>query len=340
MTREKDRSPRGPTERTLVGAALRAGYRAASRLLYGRGDYADWAYERMQRPASAVAMAGNMALRAARVPRVTSFVSMAIEPAFQCNLRCRTCRGRYDMEGLRPKLMPWELFRRAVDEAPPSVESVVFAMAGEPLLNPRLPEMIDHVAASGRRALLVTNGTLLDGEVADRVARSRLSVLTMSVETDAEMARQVRGVDHEELRRKLERFAARKHPLTALKLSVVAHPENEHRLGRLWEEFAGLVEDIKVSPCISLEEAGSRTTCTEPWRGNLCVFTSGDVTPCCFDLRGDLSFGNLNDRRFDEILAGPGVTRVLSMFTSGPMADRCARCHQFLSPHLPRRISR
>jgi MoaA/NifB/PqqE/SkfB family radical SAM enzyme len=325
-----------------VPSLLKLGYRAASRVLYGRGDYAEWAYERMQRPASALGLMANMTMYAARRPAVPFVVSMAVEPVFGCNLRCMTCWGRYEREmtGLRPHLMEWDLFCRAIDEAPQSVESVTLALAGEPLLHPELPRMIERIAATGRRATLVTNGTRLVGELAERIADSPLSVLTLSVETDAELARKVRGVDQDALRRNLERFVSIKRPGTAVRLSLTVHPENEDRLDRLQRDWGALVDGIKVSPFLWRDEQGGRTRCLEPWRGNLCVLTSGDVTPCCFDLGAHLSFGSLRESGFGEILAGRRRRGVLAVFLSGKLEDRCGRCRQFVTSRLPRRISK
>ena len=123
---------------------LRLAYRLASRLLYRSGAHADWAYEKMQRPGTIFALAMNLAYFYLERPRIHRIISVMVEPVFGCNLRCSTCWGVLEFEGRRPPLMDWDLFRKVVDQTPEYVETLTFSLMGEPLLHPRLHEMIDR----------------------------------------------------------------------------------------------------------------------------------------------------------------------------------------------------
>jgi MoaA/NifB/PqqE/SkfB family radical SAM enzyme len=241
------------------------------------------------------------------------------------------------MEGLRTHLMPWHLFRKAIDEVPKSVESVTLVGSGEPLLHPRLSEMVDYCADSGLRSIIYTNGTLLTGDRLERLAASRLSVLTVSAEADAEASRELRGVDSAVIRRNLEGFLKVKRPETEVKLSVVAHEGNKDRFGNAQREWESLVTSVKVNPRMGYEGSGSPQLCIEPWRGNVSVLSDGQITPCCLDCAADLGIGNLNEQSFGDILRGEAFrARVRSLMT-GKAPKRCIECSEFTTPGVPRK---
>ncbi|HUT52913.1 MAG TPA: radical SAM protein [bacterium] len=316
-------------------------YRAGSRLLLGSGDNADWIHEKVQRPGNVLALARNMACYYLQLPLIPEIFNLTIEPVFGCNLRCRYCfcwgESAPELTGLRPDLMPWPLFRKAIDEAPNSLEAVTFVGMGEPLLHPRFSEMADYCADRGLRSIVYTNGTLLTGGVLERLAASRLSVLTVSVEADAEASREFRGVDNAVIRRNLERFIELKRPETEVKLSIVAHEKNADRFENARREWGALVTNVKANPRMGYEGSGSPPVCMEPWRGNVLVLTDGQVSPCCLDCKPDLVIGNLNEQSLGEILQGDAFHELIQRIISGNAPDRCVKCSEFSATGLPRK---
>ena len=319
---------------------LRGAFRVASRRVYGNDRHADWAYEKMQRPRTCLSLAMNLAYYTLRKPRIHRIISLVLEPVFGCNLRCKTCWGALDLAGRRPRLMPWDLFRKAADQTPDYVETITFSLLGETLLHPQLPEMIDYAADRGKRAILFTNGTLLTDDLLTRIARSKLSVLNVSVDVDDETAREVRGTDQGAIRRNVERFIAAKRPETDVKLSLVVHAGNVERLDGVPQMWDGLVEHVKISSMISFDGEYSPHLCMEPWRGNLNVFTSGQVSPCCVDCWAALTIGNLNDQDLDEIIRGPAYRELLARFLDGDPPESCCRCTEYADPRIPVRAPR
>ncbi|OPZ23458.1 MAG: 7-carboxy-7-deazaguanine synthase [Lentisphaerae bacterium ADurb.BinA184] len=72
-----------------------------------------------------------------------------------CNLNCRYCDTRHARQPDRT--VPW---RGLVDEALALGGGIVEVTGGEPLLQPRTPQLLDALAESGRTVLLETNGSL------------------------------------------------------------------------------------------------------------------------------------------------------------------------------------
>jgi len=306
-----------------------AAYRVGSYMVYGTTAEANWIYEKVQRPSSCFIVAMNLLYWKLRRPRVRGIVALILEPVFDCNLRCTYCPWslmRPRLEGLRPRLMTWETFCAAVDTAPKTVETIQFSGLGEPLMHPRICDMIERVADRGKRPSLFTNGTLLKGDLLRRLAQTPLSVLNLSLEPDAETCRKYRGIDLDTVRKHVEEFVALKQPATEVKIRMVVHPGNVDRLGAVWDPWRGLVDDIKMCPVFTTDGAGSPFLCMEPWRGNLTVWTNGKVTPCCLDTFEDLVIGNIHKEAFAEIIHGKAYRDLLNRFTKGAMPDRCANC--------------
>ena len=107
---------------------------------------------------------------------------MYIESTNICNLRCIMCpQGRGQLE--RPKgHMDFGLFTRIVDEMAPHVETTTLHIWGEPLLYPRIVDMIRYCAESGLRCSISTNATLLDEDIAEGVLEAGLDVIFLCLD--------------------------------------------------------------------------------------------------------------------------------------------------------------
>lgn len=107
---------------------------------------------------------------------------LQVEVTGACNLRCHMCLVRY-----RPALdrregsLTFDAFRRVVDELP-ALERLTLQGLGEPLLAPDLLPMIEYAAARGIRVGFNTNATLLTRARAERLVRSGLDWIHVSLD--------------------------------------------------------------------------------------------------------------------------------------------------------------
>jgi len=316
-------------------------YATISQLLFGNSDHADWILEKLQQPRSVWLTSRNLWNYVRRIPRVAGLTSIVIEPVYGCNLRCKTCWGGMKYVRSRPERMAWETFCRIIDHIPKSVESVTFSLAGEPLLHEDIIRMIEYTHSAGVRVILATNGTLLTGNLLEQIAASHLSVVNVSVETDAELSQEIRGIDLSLLRHNISRLAAQKRPEMEIKLALVAHGGNDKNIAQVKQHWAGLVKNIKVSPEFSFNSKKNVKACLELWRGNVNILTDGSVVPCCVCvLSGNphaFLIGNVNDLKLDEILAEEKFRYLLAEALQGRPPEPCLRCNEFSSPNTPRR---
>ncbi|MBN1347072.1 MAG: radical SAM protein [Phycisphaerae bacterium] len=321
----------------LMERSVLAAYRLGARVVFGNPDQGEWIFEKIRRPRTIATAAMNVVYYKLKIPRVWGLVSVLIEPVFGCNLRCRYCWGSGAIQAKRPHLMSEDVFRRAIDHLPRTVESVTFSLVGEPLLNPNLGDMIDYAHRKGRRVLIFTNGTKLSGERLRMVAESPVSVVNISIEPDAETCREIRGADLDEIRTNVSEFQRLKRPETQIRASCVVTPENVKHLPKIRAYWDGLISQFKFAPCFYEFGDEPPTMCLEMWRGNFNILTSGDVSLCCFDPNAELIVGNVLETDMPEIVNGPAMRKMLSGMTNGRPPARCLRCRQFETSVAPLR---
>ncbi len=102
-----------------------------------------------------------------------------VEPTNACNLACSTClRHAWDEpEGF----MAWETFE-AVIEGLDAGATVAFMGLGEPLLHPRLLDMVRLAKAHALRVEVTTNALLLENELALGLLEAALDQLVVSID--------------------------------------------------------------------------------------------------------------------------------------------------------------
>ncbi|MBN1827658.1 MAG: radical SAM protein [Deltaproteobacteria bacterium] len=105
-----------------------------------------------------------------------------VEPTNHCNLSCKTCMRHSWEEALG--FMPWQLYDKLLHDLMefPSVETMAFAGFGEPLLHPRLPDMIRHAHKQGYRTILTTNGILITQRLVYDLIAAGLNQVVVSID--------------------------------------------------------------------------------------------------------------------------------------------------------------
>ena len=78
-----------------------------------------------------------------------------------CNFKCRQCFSKFGTE----KLLPVEDWKKIVDNCIAGADVTEFNIAGgEPMLYPRLAELVKYIRNKGAKVSLITNGSLMDEE--------------------------------------------------------------------------------------------------------------------------------------------------------------------------------
>ncbi|MGQ9628796.1 MAG: radical SAM/SPASM domain-containing protein [bacterium] len=114
------------------------------------------------------------------VPEEYRISELIVEPTSRCNVRCLMCpRSSCDE---RAEDMDFDLFEGRVLPYLGRVDLVDLTGWGEPLLHPRILDMVRFSKSVGVFATFITNGTLLDESVAEGLISAGLDEVIFSVD--------------------------------------------------------------------------------------------------------------------------------------------------------------
>lgn len=124
------------------------------------------------------------------IPLATPFV-INVDPSDNCNFQCKFCptgdRQLMKEIGRPMKTMDFDLFKKIVDdiqEFEQPLKVLRLYKDGEPLLNPKFPEMVKYAKESGNilKVDTTSNGSLLTPEKALALVDAKLDKINISIE--------------------------------------------------------------------------------------------------------------------------------------------------------------
>ena len=107
-------------------------------------------------------------------------MSIDIETAAICDLACPHCSREYIITP--DKIMDEDLYKKIIDETSKlNIPSIKLNWRGEPLLNPKMPEMIKYAKSKGILEVLInTNAVSLNEKKSQEIVDSGLDVIIYS----------------------------------------------------------------------------------------------------------------------------------------------------------------
>lgn len=243
-----------------------------------------------------------------------------IEVTNICNLDCTMC---YSRQASRPKgLMEMETYRKAIAQVVElGVADVHLYTVGEPLLHPKIAEMVRIAKGEGCRVFIFTNGALLTADAGLGLISAGLDCLTFSVEgCETERYEKSRkGAKFTRLLENVSRFRElRDENGGSPRIEVWSAIANESKeelvsFSQFWRRYAdnvnlvylanqgGYIEGIHNSQV--LPPVADRRPCSSLWT-SIVVLWNGDVSACCVDFDGKLVVGNIFSGSLKQIWFG------------------------------------
>ncbi len=222
--------------------------------------------------------------------------------------------------------MDYELFEiiiRQIKEFPAKIKCIGLAGVGEPLLNKRLPDMIQLTKESdvADKVVVTTNGSLLRQKFSDLLINAGLDEIIISIEAlndkkyyDITMAK----VSFKELIDNIDYFYKNKDKCKVfVKIMNIAFDEqdDERRFHSIFDGIADMAYVERIIPqftpvnydALGLDYErslyGSKLlpieVCSMIFYA-MQITTSGSVSPCCVDYNESVTFGNVRtDNLYD-----------------------------------------
>ena len=250
-------------------------------------------------------------------------IEITLESTARCNLSCPMCpRHSYTFDN---ENMDLELYRKIVSDCRDYVEFVWPYGIGEPLMHPRIFDMIRITREAGIRTGLSTNATLLDSERADCLLDSGLDYLIIAFDgASKETYEKYRlGAMFEKTFDNIKAFLEKKRvresrvhvvvQMVVLKDNVSEIPQFRN----LWsmpgvDEIRFKRDEIRHEGTAVPEEVlkGQRQNpCHLLWRGPLYVRYDGLAYPCCY-MYGESPVGDLKTQSVMEVWNSSGMVKL------------------------------
>jgi radical SAM protein with 4Fe4S-binding SPASM domain len=302
---------------------------------------------------------------AENLPLDTPF-SVQIDPSSLCNFRCRFCPTGHpellsNVGRSAGQLMSWPLFEKIVSELelfPRPIKTISLHKDGEPLLNPRLSDMVTLIKQRNvaQKVVLLTNASLLTKAKATALIESGLDVIRISVEhVSAEGYRSLTQVfgDYDRIVNNVKFLREERDRLKAplfISAKLIDLGLTTEELEIFSRDFAPICDEISrttaqgwshsdlfdftlgTSPQVSLDGHTTlrpeRIICPFPFY-MLAVNSNGLVSTCTDDWSYKTIVGDANKETLQQIWNGQRLSKFRKLHLNGDrnLNEACSQCH-------------
>ncbi|MGY3189886.1 radical SAM/SPASM domain-containing protein [Lysinibacillus sp. TE18511] len=281
-----------------------------------------------------------------------TFKKVYIEITSVCNLACSFCPPTARAKGL----IKVEQFNKILDEIRPHTKYIYLHVKGEPLLHPRIDQLLDAAHEKGFKVNITTNGTLIKKNREKILGKPALRQINFSLHSFdghegsenrekylgdildfVRAAREYNTIISYRLwnlqKDHVSDIAARRNRET---LNIL---ENEYNLDYRIEETVQPGKGVKIAKNIYLNQDHEFRwpSLLEPedegkgfchaLRSQAAILVDGTVVPCCLDGEGVINLGNVNEKSFTDIVQGERANKIVDGFSRREAVEElCRKC--------------
>jgi radical SAM protein with 4Fe4S-binding SPASM domain len=250
-----------------------------------------------------------------------------IEITSRCNLRCTFCDKLPLLSKGQMGDMDFQLYRKILDESGPArLWGVKLSYRGEPLLHPRVADMVAYAKARGVLDIYFnTNGMLLTEAMAQRLMDAGLDRISLSMEGTDSVAfeRERRGAKFDQIRRNLDTLMALRsrqgcaHPRVRVQTVLLPGLDLEAYRG-FWLDHCDEVA------AVDYKDSANRVkglvcrdwACPQLWQ-RMTIEWTGAIMPCNNDDFRKLCVGNVAEKTVASCWHDPLVRRARELHQQG-----------------------
>jgi len=281
-----------------------------------------------------------------------TFKKVYIEITSVCNLACSFCPPTARAKGL----IKVEQFNKILDEIRPHTKYIYLHVKGEPLLHPRIDQLLDAAHEKGFKVNITTNGTLIKKNREKILGKPALRQINFSLHSfDGHEGSENRekylgdildfvrdSKDYNTIisyrlwnlqKDNVTDIAARRNRET---LEIL---ENEYNLDYRIEEKVQPGKGVKIAnniylnqdhefkwPSLLEPEDEGKGFC-HALRSQAAILVDGTVVPCCLDGEGVINLGNVNEKSFTDIVQGERANNIVDGFSRREAVEElCRKC--------------
>ncbi|WEG14766.1 radical SAM/SPASM domain-containing protein [Pullulanibacillus sp. KACC 23026] len=285
------------------------------------------------------------------------FKKFYLEITSVCNLACSFCPPTERMR----QFISVEDFSKRLDQIKPHTDFINLHVKGEPLLHPKIDQLLDVSHEKGFKVNITTNGTLLAKRKHQLLNKPALRQLNFSLHSfDGHSGQHPHFEEREDYVRSILEFVKEATKESELIVSfrlwnltqddqtnlerkrnrqILEIIEKEFNLDFNIEERLSPRHGIKLAerifinqeyefkwPALHEEEDDGKGFCYG-LRNQAGILTNGTVVPCCLDGEGVINLGNINETSFSEIIEGERAQNLVEGFSRRVAVEElCRKC--------------
>lgn len=282
-------------------------------------------------------------------------ISIGVELTNHCNLQCAECPSGAGVMKRERGFMQIELYEKIISELHPYLFNVNLYFQGEPMLHPLFFSFLGK--SSHLHTTLSTNGHFLSVENSERIVRSGLSELIISldgIDQDTYSSYRKNGNVYIVKQGIKNIYEARKKYMSHLKVEIqtLVNRNNENQISELRKlaeksnaklrlKSMQVLEKQSIERWLPLKSKFRRyensnseyhlkssfpNRCFRLWV-NPVITWDGKVVPCCFDKDADHIMGDINHDSFKNIWNGSEYKSFRkSVLTGRDKIEMCRNC--------------
>lgn len=279
------------------------------------------------------------------------FPAMVIIPvSYVCNSKCPNCP--YTTSYIRDsyKDMPFvsdELFEKISDECGNYNALIRISGGGEPLIAPNMIGQIEYAKKVGARIGLITNGSLITQEKADRLLAANTDAIEISADAaDKDTYAKVRtGLNFDRLIRNVKYLVNKRNETgstSKIIVSIINQKEIEGKLDSAVAYWEQIVDEVQVRKYLTwsicdpsqsadatpfMPESEIRVPCPFPFE-RIMIDVRGKMSFCAYDIKFETDFGNLNKVSIKQAWQGEKFRKWRQLLIEGRYEEIpvCSKC--------------
>lgn len=268
--------------------------------------------------------------------------SLDIEVTNKCMLNCIKC-PRNIMDRAVGQ-MSLELFKSIIDQSYPYIYFSWLHLFGDPILNPKLPDMIRYASEKGIKCGISTNGIALNEKVAKEISLAGTDTIIISIDALSEKtySKIRKGGNFKKVIENTEKFLILperrliKNTIIQMIDMEVNHEEVDKFIDR-WQgpdrivniktedSWAGCYKINKKTPNVK------RFPCKKLWE-RLTIDWEGNISICCRDYKMKMNLGNVKEDSLKKIWNGNKMRKYRRSMVMNNFEDisLCRNCDEWI----------
>jgi len=222
------------------------------------------------------------------------------------------------------------------------VQFVNLFLWGEPLLHPRVTDMIKYAKENEIEVEIYSNATLLDDRMSRAILETRLDRIIFSLDGVDGMYESLRNFPYDRVEKSIMTFLEMRNQMkapTSVDVSMVVVQETECAVSDFKTRWEPIVDTARLQRHNTYEKNERTTSCFELWRGNGVVHWDGTVVPCFIDYDATVKLGDANTQTLQEIYNGKRYQQIRTMHTRGIFPGICHYCSEYETREVSSRVA-